>query len=80
MTELTQLIDTVPSERYPVYTRLNAGDVMPDPITPIGATLVWAPEVLPGWASGYVRMDSFTPSEITGEPTWPAGSTTATCT
>jgi hypothetical protein len=50
VTDLTQLIDTVPSLRYPVYTRLNAGDVMPDPITPLGAMLVWIPEVLPIWA------------------------------
>jgi len=58
VTDLTQLIDTVPSTRYPVYTRLNAGDVMPDPITPLGATLVWIPEVLPGWATGYMRVGS----------------------
>ena len=68
MTDLTQLIDTVPSTRYPVYTRLNAGDVMPDPITPLGATLVWIPEVLPGWAIGYMRVGSFTPQELDGEP------------
>ena len=67
-THLTQLIDTEPSERYPVYTRLNAGDVMPDPITPLGATLVWIPEVLPGWANGYVKQDVFTPAELAGEP------------
>jgi phosphohistidine swiveling domain-containing protein len=68
VTDLTQLIDTVPSMRYPVYTRLNAGDVMADPITPLGATLVWIPEVLPGWATGYMRVGSFTPQELEGEP------------
>ena len=68
MTDLTQLIDTNPSQRYPVYTRLNAGDVMPDPITPLGATLVWIPEVLPGWANGYVRLGAIAPSELAGEP------------
>jgi pyruvate,water dikinase len=68
VTDLTQHIDTVPSTRFPVYTRLNAGDVMPDPITPLGATLVWIPEVLPGWASGYMRVGSFTPRELDGEP------------
>jgi len=73
MTDLTQLIDTVPSERYPVYTRLNAGDVMPDPITPLGATLVWIPEVLPGWANGYVKQEAFTPAELAGEPTLAGG-------
>jgi phosphohistidine swiveling domain-containing protein len=66
--DLAQLIDTVPSERYPVYTRLNAGDVMADPITPLGATLVWVPEVLPGWAMGYVNQDAFAASELIGEP------------
>jgi pyruvate,water dikinase len=65
---LTELIDTVPSTRYPVYTRLNAGDVMPDPITPLGATLVWIPEVLPGWANGYVKVGSFRADEAVGEP------------
>lgn len=73
MTDLTQLIDTVPSERYPVYTRLNAGDVMPDPITPLGATLVWIPECLPGWALGYVKQEAFTPAELLGEQTLAGG-------
>jgi pyruvate,water dikinase len=68
VTDLTDLIDTVPSERYTVYTRLNANDVMPDPITPLGATLVWIPEVLPGWANGYMWLDAFTPAELAGEP------------
>ena len=45
MTDLNWIIDTVPSTRYPVYTRLNANDVMPDPITPLAASLVWIPEV-----------------------------------
>lgn len=73
MADLTQLIDTVPSQKYPVYTRLNAGDVMPDPITPLGATLVWIPEVLPGWANGYVRLGSFATDEVAGEPFLAAG-------
>ena len=68
MTDLTQFIDTVPSTRYPVYARLNAGDVMPDPITPLGATLVWIPEVLPSWAIGDMRLGTFTPHELDGEP------------
>ena len=68
MSHLTELIDTEPSTQYPVYTRLNAGDVMPDPITPLGATLVWIPHVLPGWANGYVKVGSFGPDERMGEP------------
>ncbi|WP_131746621.1 hypothetical protein [Frankia sp. Cppng1_Ct_nod] len=38
VTDSTWLTDTAPSDRFPVYTRLNASDVLPDPITPLGAT------------------------------------------
>lgn len=59
------LIDTEPSSRLPVYTRLNANDVLPDPITPLGASLAWNPHVLRGWAAGYVEMGTFDPREMT---------------
>ncbi len=68
MTDPNWIIDTVPSTRYPVYTRLNANDVMPDPITPLGASLVWIPEVLPAWAVGNVRLRYFTPQEMSPDP------------
>ncbi len=58
------LIDTPASERFPVYTRLNANDVLPNPITPLGASLAWVPHILPGWAAGYVAMGAFTPEEV----------------
>ena len=32
MTDQNTIIDTVASTRYPVYTRLNANDVMADPV------------------------------------------------
>ena len=68
MTDLNWIIDTVPSTRYPVYTRLNANDVMADPISPLGASLVWIPEVLPAWAVGNVRLRYFTPEEMSPDP------------
>ncbi len=68
MTDLNWIIDTIPSTRYPVYTRLNANDVMADPITPLGASLVWTPEVLPAWAVGNVRLRYFTPEEMSPDP------------
>ncbi len=64
MTDETWIIDTPASTRYPVYTRLNANDVMPDPITPLAASLVWIPEILTGWRGGNVRLNSFTPEEM----------------
>jgi rifampicin phosphotransferase len=68
VTDQNWIIDTVASTRYPVYTRLNANDVMADPITPLGASLVWVPEVLPGWAVGNVRLNAFTPEEMSPDP------------
>ena len=68
MTDQNWIIDTLPSTRYPVYTRLNANDVMPDPVTPLGASLVWIPEILPGWAVGNVRLRYFTPEEMSPDP------------
>jgi phosphohistidine swiveling domain-containing protein len=61
------LIDTVPSEQFPVYTRLNANDVLPDPITPLGASFCWIPHIIPGWAAGYAALDAFLPSELARE-------------
>jgi pyruvate,water dikinase len=65
MTQDRWLIDTEPSTRFPVYTRLNANDVLPDPITPLGASLAWNPHIFKGWAAGYVEQGTFDPSEMT---------------
>lgn len=67
MSTRTWLTDTVPSERYPLYTRLNANDVLPEPLTPLGASLAWIQHILPGWSDGYVAGDAFTPDELSGE-------------
>jgi pyruvate,water dikinase len=37
---------------------------MSDPITPLGASMCWIPNVLPGWASGYVEDICFTSDEL----------------
>jgi hypothetical protein len=65
------LTDTVPSERFPLYTRLNANDVLPDPVTPLGATLAWIPNILPGWVAGYVALGAFAPEEFGSEAVAP---------
>ncbi|MFI0447420.1 PEP-utilizing enzyme [Actinomadura sp. 6N118] len=56
--------DTAPNARFPIYTRLNAADVLPDPLTPLGASLAWRPHIFPGWAAGYFALDAFRPSEL----------------
>lgn len=67
------LIDTEPSPRLPVYTRLNASDVLADPITPLGASLGWIAHILPGWNVGYAANGSFTIAELAGDTTAAAG-------
>jgi len=72
MAENRWLIDTGASSRFPVYTRLNANDVLPDPITPLGASLAWIPEIFPGFTLGYAAVGTFDPAEVTTEDVWPA--------
>jgi rifampicin phosphotransferase len=67
------LIDTEPSHRLPVYTRFNANDVLPDPITPLGASLAWIPHIFPGFSLAYHEMGAVTLEEAAGDTTWPAG-------
>src|SRR4051794_4468430 len=67
------IIDTPPSARFPVYTRMNANDVLPDPITPLGASLAWTPHIFPGWAAGYIAMSAFKPEELFTDPTGVCG-------
>lgn len=50
------LTDWDPSPRWPHYTRANAGEVLPTPVSPLGWTFVWEKGIIPGWRDGYVRM------------------------
>jgi pyruvate,water dikinase len=60
--------DTGASVRFPVYTRSNANDVLPEPASPLGATLVWIPGVIEGWRDGNVRNGAFSAEELAGDP------------
>ena len=61
------LTDTPASARFPVYTRSNASDVLPDPISPLAATLSWRPGVMEGWRDGNVNNGAFSMAELTAE-------------
>jgi pyruvate,water dikinase len=41
-------IDWDINPQYPLLTRANAGEVLPDPVSPLGWTLTWTP-ILQGW-------------------------------
>jgi rifampicin phosphotransferase len=48
--------DGEPSVRYPIYTRANAGEVMPDPMSPMSCTLGILRSGELGWRDAYVRL------------------------
>lgn len=50
------ITDTPTSERFPHYTRANADEVAPYPISPLGWDLAWNQGASPGVADGYVRF------------------------
>lgn len=55
--------DTDLSERFPLYTRANVGEVFPDPVTPLTAdTALWYAEL--GWRDAWVRMGAFEDAEF----------------
>ena len=53
------LVDDEPSQRYPIYTRANVGEVFPDPVAPMSATMVITPYAEPGWRDALVRFGIF---------------------
>ncbi len=61
------ITDTAASTRFPVYTRSNASDVLPEPVSPLGATLSWRPGVMEGWRDGNVNNGAFIIDELTSE-------------
>ena len=64
----TWITDTGASTRFPVYTRANASDVLPGPVSPLGATLSWIPGLMEGWRDGNIRQGAFSVEELAGDP------------
>ena len=58
------LTDWPRSERMPFYTRANAGEVLPDPASPLGWTLVFEKGLLPGWLRGLVDFGIYREGEL----------------
>ncbi len=57
------ITDWEPSKRFPLYTRANSGEILPNPISPLGWDLIWETGVSRGWADGCHRWGTFTPDE-----------------
>ncbi len=52
------------SERFPLWTRANVGEVFPDPVAPLTFTLMMREQVEGSWREALVRMGAFTPDEF----------------
>ncbi|GAB2459874.1 PEP-utilizing enzyme [Xylanimonas ulmi] len=59
------VVDNDPSEKFPIYTRGNVGEVFPDPVAPFSWTLWGIPHAEPGWAEALVRFGAFDDDEFT---------------
>ncbi len=57
------IVDSVPSRRYPIYTRANVGEVFPDPVTPLSATIGITMSSEPGWRDAFDRFGVIEPDE-----------------
>ena len=52
------------SERFPLWTRANVGEVFPDPVAPLTFTLLMRTEAEGAWRDALVRMGAFTHDEF----------------
>jgi pyruvate,water dikinase len=64
----TWITDTEISTRFPYYTRANADEVGPVPMSPLGWSLGWAKGCIPGVANGFVAFGVVTPDEFAVDP------------
>ena len=58
------IADWPPSQRWPHYTRSNAGEVLATPAAPLGQQFVFDNGIVLGWRDGYERMSYFVPGEM----------------
>jgi pyruvate,water dikinase len=57
------ITDYAPSQRWPHYTRANAGEVLPSPASPLGQKFVWDNGISHGAADGLVRTGLYEADE-----------------
>ncbi len=67
------IADWAPSERWPHYTRSNAGEVIATPTSPLGQQFTFDNGIVLGWRDGYVRQGSYAPGEMAEKLPEPCG-------
>jgi phosphohistidine swiveling domain-containing protein len=70
MTDGIWICDDQPSERFPVWTRGNAGEVFVEVASPITWSLLGRKALEPAWREAFCHMGVFTPDEFkpAGQP------------
>jgi aminoglycoside phosphotransferase (APT) family kinase protein len=61
------ICDRTPTERFPDYTRGNAGEVLAEPVSPLAWTFCWEPGPVQGCVDGFEQMGIFDRMEY-GDP------------
>ncbi|MET0911189.1 MAG: PEP-utilizing enzyme [Ilumatobacteraceae bacterium] len=61
------ICDRVPTERFPDYTRGNAGEVLAEPVSPLAWSFCWEPGPVQGCVDGFEQMGVFDRIEY-GDP------------
>jgi rifampicin phosphotransferase len=61
------IVDNPVSERYPIYTRGNVGEVFPDPVAPLSWTIAGIPGAEYGWRDALVRLGAFEHDEFSDD-------------
>jgi len=59
------IVGSEPSERFPVWTRANVGEVFPDPVGPLTFTLAMPTLVEGAWRDALAKIGAFTHDEFT---------------
>ena len=67
------IADWPPSERWPHYTRSNAGEVIATPTSPLGQQFTFDNGIVLGWRDGYVRQGSYAEGEMADKLPEPCG-------
>ncbi len=68
MLDDTWICDRTPTDRFPDYTRGNAGEVMADPVSPLGWTFAFEPGMVMGVRDGHEQMGVFDADEYSDPP------------
>ena len=62
-----------PSKVFPLYSRANVGEIFPDPITPLNASLGFQHTLEPGWRDAFVAWQGSrysVPWSYAGKEVW----------